>query len=149
MHSIIRANLILLLSFMSPIAVAGELAFEGAPGGASAFGAIIGDHKCVMTYRGQDGELSEQANCRWHFYYKFEGHMVQDDFTMYDDAGNAVWNGSTLRTWDRTGDPRRQRRLADLGARRAARLIERWRRADARPPGCWFTYRTNGRRSQL
>ena len=79
---------------------AAEPPWPGAPEGADAFSPIIGDHKCLMTYRGEDGELTEKADCRWHWYYKFEGHMVQDDFYMFSDQGDVVWTGSTLRTFE-------------------------------------------------
>jgi hypothetical protein len=74
--------------------------FPNAPPGAAAFGPVMGDHKCVLTYRGPEGELDQKADCRWHWYYKFEGRMVQDDFWMYGEDGNTVWAGSTIRTWD-------------------------------------------------
>jgi hypothetical protein len=95
--SIILLTVLLICSASSS---AGELPFAGAPEGAASFGPMIGDHNCVMIYRGQDGEMSEKSDCRWHWYYKFEGHMVQDDFYMLDGQGKVVWSGSTLRTWD-------------------------------------------------
>lgn len=90
----------LLLACLASPAAAGEPPFPNAPEGAGAFGPIIGDHLCTMTYRGPDGALDQVAKCRWNWYYKFSNRMVQDDFYMYDDQGNVVWTGSTLRTWD-------------------------------------------------
>ena len=56
-------------------------------------------------------------------------------------GGNHVELASRLRSWDGTGDGRRQARLAAIGARAARRLIARYRKA---PPGArpnvWFTY---------
>ena len=56
-------------------------------------------------------------------------------------AGNRVELASRLRSWDGTGDARRQARLAAIGARSARRLVARYRRV---PPGArpnlWFTY---------
>ena len=78
--------------------------FPGAPPGAAAFDPLIGDHKCLLTFRGPDGELDQTANCRWHFFHKFEGRMVQDDFWMYGEDGSPVWAGSTIRTWDLAGE---------------------------------------------
>jgi hypothetical protein len=80
-------------------AAANEL-FPDAPPGAGAFGPMMGDHRCVLTYRGPGGELNQTASCRWKWYYKFDGRMVQDDFWMYGEDGEPVWAGSTIRTWD-------------------------------------------------
>jgi hypothetical protein len=88
------------LSLFSFSAMAADPPFPNAPEGAAAFGPMIGDHACVMKYAGADGELTESAGCRWNWYYKFDGHMVQDDFYMFDAAGNVAWSGSTLRTWE-------------------------------------------------
>ncbi len=52
-------------------------------------------------------------------------------------AGRPVELASRLRSYDRGGDPLRQRRLATLGARCAARLLRRYER---RPPAAWLTY---------
>lgn len=86
---------------LAPFTVlAGDTPFRGAPEGAAAFDPIIGDHRCEMTYRGPTGEMDQVAPCRWLWYYKFEGRMVQDDFWMLDGEGNPVWSGSVLRTFD-------------------------------------------------
>ena len=100
MNLIRSISLVVILLFFVSVAMATEPPFADAPEEAAAFSPIIGDHSCVMTYRGQDGQLTEKADCRWHWYYKFEGHMVQDDFYMLDPDGKVVWSGSTLRTWD-------------------------------------------------
>lgn len=54
-------------------------------------------------------------------------------------AGHEVELASTFRSWDGQGDPERQRRLALLGARLAARTLKRLRASKARPE-LWFTY---------
>ena len=54
-------------------------------------------------------------------------------------AGHEVELASTFRSWDGQGDPERQRRLALLGARLAARTLKRLRTSKARPE-LWFTY---------
>ena len=53
-------------------------------------------------------------------------------------AGHTVSLASRLRSFDRDGDAQRQARLRRIGAKLAARLIERWPR-DALPD-VWFTY---------
>lgn len=88
------------LALLAASAVMADSPFPDAPAGAAAFDPLMGDHQCLLTYRGPEGELDQVSDCRWHFYYKFEGRMVQDDFWMYDDEGNTQWGGSTLRTWD-------------------------------------------------
>src|SRR5690606_22702559 len=56
-------------------------------------------------------------------------------------AGNRVELASRLRSWEGTGDARRQARIAALGARNARRLVARYRRAPAGArPDLWFTY---------
>jgi glycosyltransferase involved in cell wall biosynthesis len=56
-------------------------------------------------------------------------------------GGNRVELASRLRSWDGAGDPRRQARLAALGARNAKRLIARYRKAPrGARPDLWFTY---------
>ena len=54
-------------------------------------------------------------------------------------AGQPVELASRLRSYDRSGDPVRQRRIEALGGRLAARLVRRYR-ARATPPGAWLTY---------
>ncbi|HSA81749.1 MAG TPA: glycosyltransferase family 4 protein [Geminicoccaceae bacterium] len=54
-------------------------------------------------------------------------------------AGQPVELASRLRSYDRSGDPVRQRRIEALGERLAARLLRRYR-ASAAPPCAWLTY---------
>ncbi len=55
-------------------------------------------------------------------------------------AGHDVRLASRMRSRDGTGDPRIQARIARLGARLAARLIDRYSMPDAWRPDLWFTY---------
>jgi glycosyltransferase involved in cell wall biosynthesis len=55
-------------------------------------------------------------------------------------AGHEVFVASELRTWDRAGDPERQRRLSRVGRACAERLLRRWRRERSAAPHIWFTY---------
>src|SRR5579872_824419 len=55
-------------------------------------------------------------------------------------AGHEPFVASRLRSFDGTGDPRCQARIAALGEHLAARLVERWRRQPQSAPGLWFTY---------
>ena len=56
-------------------------------------------------------------------------------------TGRPVELASRLRSYDRTGDPVRQRRIEALGARLAARLLRRYRgRPAGARPGAWLTY---------
>ena len=56
-------------------------------------------------------------------------------------AGQEVELASRFRSRDGAGDPHRQARLADLGARLAERLLRRYRARPAeRRPACWLTY---------
>jgi glycosyltransferase involved in cell wall biosynthesis len=55
-------------------------------------------------------------------------------------AGHEPFIASRLRTFDPSGDPRRQARIAALGEHIAARLIQRWRREPQTAPKLWFTY---------
>lgn len=55
-------------------------------------------------------------------------------------AGHEVSLAASLRAYDRTGDERRQRRIARIGAALASRLIDRWRRDRNRAPDLWFSY---------
>ena len=52
-------------------------------------------------------------------------------------GGHAVVSAGRFRSYDGTGDDRRQARIEALGARWAERLVRRWR---DRPPDLWFTY---------
>jgi glycosyltransferase involved in cell wall biosynthesis len=54
-------------------------------------------------------------------------------------ADQPVELASRLRSYDRSGDPVRQRRIKALGERLAARLLRRYR-ASATPPRAWLTY---------
>src|SRR5580704_10685344 len=55
-------------------------------------------------------------------------------------AGHQPFLVSRLRSFDATGDPARQARLARQGNRIAERLIACWRQAPHTAPGLWFTY---------
>jgi glycosyltransferase involved in cell wall biosynthesis len=55
-------------------------------------------------------------------------------------AGHEPFLASRLRSFDGTGDPARQARLAALGRRTAARLLRRWQETPGTAPGMWFTY---------
>ena len=55
-------------------------------------------------------------------------------------AGHEPFVASRLRSFDRSGDPARQARLAALGQRTAERLVRRWQEAPETAPGLWFTY---------
>jgi glycosyltransferase involved in cell wall biosynthesis len=56
-------------------------------------------------------------------------------------AGIPVEVASHLRSYDRTGDPLRQRHIRGLGDRVAAQLLRRYRRTPAaRRPRAWLTY---------
>ena len=54
-------------------------------------------------------------------------------------GGHEATVASHFRSFDRRGDPARQARIADLGARLAQRLVARYRR-EADRPDVWFTY---------
>ncbi|HUK10339.1 MAG TPA: glycosyltransferase family 4 protein [Stellaceae bacterium] len=55
-------------------------------------------------------------------------------------GGHSVTLASRLRSRDRDGDPKRQQRLAALGAALAARLVHRYRARPADRPDLWLTY---------
>src|ERR1700741_4420085 len=55
-------------------------------------------------------------------------------------TGNEPEIASRLRSHDGAGDPRRQARLGEIGAREAERLLRRWRRAPGGGPGAWVTH---------
>jgi len=55
-------------------------------------------------------------------------------------AGHEVSLAARLRAYDRTGDERRQRRIARIGGALASRLVDRWRRDGDRAPDLWFSY---------
>ncbi len=58
-----------------------------------------------------------------------------------DAAGHSVEQASRFRSYDGAGDPSRQRRIASIGERMAARLLRRYRSRPAdRRPQLWFTY---------
>lgn len=67
--------------------------------------------------------------------------MARAFMDLLRDLGHEVELASRHRSYDRDGDAPRQRRLALLGARFAARLVRRYgTRPPARRPGLWFTY---------
>ena len=55
-------------------------------------------------------------------------------------AGHHPFVASRLRSYDGTGDERRQARLATIGGRTADRLLQRWRGQPAAAPELWLTY---------
>jgi glycosyltransferase involved in cell wall biosynthesis len=55
-------------------------------------------------------------------------------------AGHLPFIASRLRLYDGRGDPVRQARLAEIGAKTARRLLRRWRRDPSAAPDLWFTY---------
>lgn len=55
-------------------------------------------------------------------------------------AGHQPVLASRLRSLDKDGDGARQRRLARLGGRLAARCVGHWRRHPDRAPDAWLTY---------
>jgi glycosyltransferase involved in cell wall biosynthesis len=55
-------------------------------------------------------------------------------------AGHEAFIASRLRSFDATGDVRRQARIAALGERTSTRLIERWETQPQAAPELWFTY---------
>ena len=63
--------------------------------------------------------------------------MARAFMALLASLGHEVELACRLRSYDRTGDARRQQRLERLGRRLAARLVRRYRR---RPPELWFTY---------
>ena len=57
------------------------------------------------------------------------------------DGGHVMELASGFRSWEGAGDSARQRRLHDIGARIAQRLVRRYRALPpARRPEAWFTY---------
>ena len=62
--------------------------------------------------------------------------MARAFLALLRDLGHDVALASTFRSFDRDGDVARQARLARLGARLAARYLEK----RGRPPDLWFTY---------
>src|SRR5437870_1148265 len=55
-------------------------------------------------------------------------------------AGHEPFVASRLRSFDGTGVPARQARLAALGQHTAERLVRRWQETPETAPGLWFTY---------
>jgi glycosyltransferase involved in cell wall biosynthesis len=55
-------------------------------------------------------------------------------------AGHDPFLASRLRSFDGSGEPVRQARLAALGRRTAERLLRRWHETPGAAPGLWFTY---------
>src|SRR6266446_9403855 len=55
-------------------------------------------------------------------------------------SGHDTFVASRFRSYDGSGDPLRQARLASLGARLAERFLQRCREAPEAAPELWFTY---------
>jgi glycosyltransferase involved in cell wall biosynthesis len=55
-------------------------------------------------------------------------------------AGHRPFAASRLRSYDGSGDPSRQARLAAVGSAAAQRLLRRWERDPGAAPDLWFTY---------
>jgi glycosyltransferase involved in cell wall biosynthesis len=55
-------------------------------------------------------------------------------------AGHQPFVASRLRSFDGSGDARRQGRIAALGRRTAERLVRQWRRSPETAPRLWLTY---------
>src|SRR5260370_35709390 len=55
-------------------------------------------------------------------------------------AGHQPFVASRLRSYDGTGDQRRQARLRAVGRGSAERLLRGWRREPQAAPELWFTY---------
>jgi glycosyltransferase involved in cell wall biosynthesis len=67
--------------------------------------------------------------------------LARDLIRAVEAAGRPVELASRLRSYDRTGDPVRQRRIEGLGARLAERLLHRYReRPRDRQPAAWLSY---------
>ena len=67
--------------------------------------------------------------------------MARALMTALERSGREVMLASQLRSFDRNGDAARQKRIEDLGARVADRLIARYRKMpSARRPRAWLTY---------
>jgi len=66
--------------------------------------------------------------------------MARSLMAALERAGFPVEIAARLRSYDRTGDPDRQHRLATLGAYKAERLLRRYVEAPAARPGAWLTY---------
>ncbi|MFO1074124.1 MAG: glycosyltransferase family 4 protein [Geminicoccaceae bacterium] len=67
--------------------------------------------------------------------------MARSLMALLASLGHEVETACRLRSYDRTGDARRQARLAGLGTRLAERLGQRYARRPAQVlPACWFTY---------
>ena len=66
--------------------------------------------------------------------------MAQSLCEALGRAGHRVTLASRLCSRDGAGDPERQRRLAAVGERMAARLIRRYQRQPAARPDLWLTY---------
>jgi glycosyltransferase involved in cell wall biosynthesis len=64
-------------------------------------------------------------------------HLLLDVLRL---AGHQPFVASRLRSYDGQGDPVRQARLAEIGARTAARLLRHWRYVPSAAPDLWFTY---------
>lgn len=50
--------------------------------------------------RGQDQDPNSPPRARTHAYYILDGFMIQADYRALDPAGNVVFRGTSLRTYD-------------------------------------------------
>ena len=91
----IAASFILMFS----AGLAAQTLYPGAPAEANDYDFLMGKWRCVYQQFDKKSKLVFEAPCTWHAEYAFENKMVVDDFTMLDDAGNAVYEGRTLRTY--------------------------------------------------
>lgn len=66
--------------------------------------------------------------------------MARALLALLEQAGHQPFLASRLRTFDRTGDALRQRRLARIGAAEARRVLRRIDRGLLPCPGLWLTY---------
>jgi glycosyltransferase involved in cell wall biosynthesis len=66
--------------------------------------------------------------------------MAQLLFTALARAGHQPFVAARLRSYDGSGDARRQARRRETAGRTAERLLRRWQRQPAAAPDLWFTY---------
>lgn len=66
--------------------------------------------------------------------------MARALLALLRQSGHAIVPTGRFRSYDRDGDPERQRRLARLGADLAERLLRRIRAGRLPPPELWLTY---------
>lgn len=65
--------------------------------------------------------------------------IAQLFFSALQSASLEVKLASQLRSFDKTGDANRQRRLINIGRREATRILKRWQRQSFKPKA-WFSY---------